>query len=164
MVSFVDINAFPMCGRMGDAEAELGFLRAHALLARNRAYCTPTLNIAEIKSSLCNIQLRLTQNCIGPYSNFHVGAALLTKSGHVITGANVENVAFPTTTCAERVALGTAIASAQCKSGDFKAIGVATYQTGKDDGTTTGYCGPCGNCRQALREFCDVSLRDVCIW
>ena len=114
---------------------------------------------------------------LGPYSNFRVGAALLTACGHIITGANVENVhnakagplvtrrwrtpanghrqaAFPTGTCAERTALGTAIASA--KASKFKAIGVATDKTDQDDGTLKGFCSPCGNCRQALREFCDV--------
>lgn len=93
---------------------------------------------------------------------------LLTKSGHLISGANVENVAFPTGTCAERVALGTAITSAQCKQGDFKAVGVATDLVGQDDGSSAGYCSPCGNCRQALREFCDVcdylSTGEGCLW
>ena len=100
-----------------------------------------------------------TERRTGPHSRFRVGAVLLTKSGHLITGANVENVAYPTGTCAERVALSTAVTSAQAK--EFKAVAVATDKTDRDDGTLFGYCGPCGNCRQALREFCGVSAIPV---
>lgn len=62
----------------------------------------------------------------------------------MITGANVENAAYPVGTCAERVAMGTAV-HLGCRIGAFKAIGVATDI---DD-----FCSPCGMCRQFLREF-----------
>ena len=94
--------------------------------------------------------------CAGPYSHFRVGATILTFSDTSIPGANFENAAFPSGTCAERVALGTGIASSGCKPGDFKAVGVTTDQ--KDDGSGKGCCSPCGQCRQALREFCSVSI------
>jgi cytidine deaminase len=92
--------------------------------------------------------------CEGPYSLFRVGASLLlntssptsppSASTHIITGANVENAAYPVGTCAERVAMGTAVVAGH-KLGSFKAVGVSTDI---DD-----FCSPCGMCRQFLREF-----------
>ena len=75
-----------------------------------------------------------------PYSNYPVGAALLTVSGKFYTGVNVENAAFPTTMCAERVAVFKAISEGER---DYQAIAVVT-----DNG---GF--PCGSCRQVLSEF-----------
>ncbi|KAK3208558.1 hypothetical protein GRF29_77g1084423 [Pseudopithomyces chartarum] len=94
-------------------------------------------------------QRMLILAALGPYSLFRVGASLLLHeedaSGKtIITGANVENAAYPVGTCAERVAMGTAIHAGH-KLGSFKAIGVATDMT--------DYCSPCGMCRQFLREF-----------
>ncbi|MEX1071961.1 MAG: cytidine deaminase [Anaerolineales bacterium] len=75
-----------------------------------------------------------------PYSKYHVGAALLTKSGKVYSGANVENAAYPDSICAERVAIFKAVTEGER---DFEAIAVVT----RDGGT------PCGSCRQVLAEF-----------
>ena len=75
-----------------------------------------------------------------PYSNFPVGAALLGRSGRVYTGCNVENAAYPLTTCAERTAVTKAISEGEQ---EFEAIAVVT---------ATG-AAPCGACRQILREF-----------
>jgi len=75
-----------------------------------------------------------------PYSNYHVGAALLTSGGHVFTGANVENASYGLTVCAERTAVAHAVTSGQRT---FEAIAVVT----RDGGT------PCGSCRQVLAEF-----------
>jgi cytidine deaminase len=75
-----------------------------------------------------------------PYSNFAVGAALLSHSGRVFTGCNVENAAYPLTTCAERTAMTKAISEGELS---FDAIAVVT---------ATG-ASPCGACRQILREF-----------
>jgi cytidine deaminase len=75
-----------------------------------------------------------------PYSNFPVGAALLGCSGRVYTGCNVENAAYPLTTCAERTAIVKAVSEGERK---FKAISIVT---------ATG-ATPCGACRQILREF-----------
>jgi len=77
-----------------------------------------------------------------PYSQFHVGAALLSADGRVFTGANVENASLGLTMCAERVALGAAI-SAGVRS--IVAIAVA--------GEGPSGIMPCGACRQALAEF-----------
>jgi cytidine deaminase len=80
------------------------------------------------------------QQAYAPYSNFPVGAALLGRSGRVYGGCNVENAAYPLTTCAERTAVAKAVSEGER---DFEAIAVVT---------ATG-ATPCGACRQILREF-----------
>ncbi|KAF4547599.1 Cytidine deaminase-like protein [Elsinoe fawcettii] len=99
---------------------------------------------------------RLTEVCTDaksraycPYSHFRVGAAVLTKSGVYIPGANVENAAYPVGTCAERVALGTAAVQEGARPGDIRAIAVAT------DASTPS--SPCGMCRQFINEFCEAN-------
>lgn len=77
-----------------------------------------------------------------PYSNFLVGAALLTADGTIIDGCNVENASYPAGTCAERVALGAAVAAGHR---EFLAVAIAT-----DARESTP---PCGICRQMLAEF-----------
>lgn len=84
------------------------------------------------------------ENAYAPYSNYKVGAALLTRDGSVYRGCNVENQAYPSTLCAERVAVGKAISEGQ-KWSDFMAIGVV--------GTGDSPCRPCGMCRQVLSEM-----------
>jgi cytidine deaminase len=79
-----------------------------------------------------------------PYSDFHVGAAVLTSTGEVFSGCNVENASYGLTNCAER----TAIFSAVAKSGPnvvVKAVAVV------NDGDVP--CAPCGACRQVIFEF-----------
>jgi cytidine deaminase len=75
-----------------------------------------------------------------PYSKYAVGAALLTTSGRVYDGVNVENAAYPTGICAERVAVFKAISEGER---EFVAVAVATVNGGS----------PCGSCRQVLVEF-----------
>lgn len=75
-----------------------------------------------------------------PYSDYAVGAALLTASGRIYEGINVENAAYPLTICAERVAVFKAISEGER---DFTAIAVVTRNGGS----------PCGACRQVLAEF-----------
>lgn len=75
-----------------------------------------------------------------PYSHYYVGAALLVADGSVILGCNVENAAYPSTICAERVALTSAVAQGKH---DFVAIAVATANGGS----------PCGTCRQVMAEL-----------
>jgi cytidine deaminase len=82
------------------------------------------------------------ERAYAPYSNFPVGAALLGRSGRVYLGANVENAAYPLTTCAERAAVVKAVSEGER---EFEAIAVVT---------ATG-ATPCGACRQILREFSD---------
>jgi cytidine deaminase len=77
-----------------------------------------------------------------PYSNFPVGAAVLTDDGRIFTGVNVENAAFPLTVCAERNAIGAAVSAGHRT---IRAVGVYT--------PTTRPTTPCGGCRQVINEF-----------
>lgn len=79
---------------------------------------------------------------VSPYSKFKVGAALLTKAGEVIGGANVESASYGLTCCAERIALFKALTEGK---NDFVAVAVVARC---DDGPM-----PCGACRQLLREY-----------
>ncbi|KAK0617940.1 cytidine deaminase-like protein [Bombardia bombarda] len=108
------------CSAFGLTTVEFGELRQRADAAKATAYC--------------------------PYSNFHVGAVLLTRAGAYISGANVENASYPVTTCAERVAFGKAITEGHR---GFKAVAVAT--------DISPPASPCGMCRQCIREFCDLT-------
>ena len=83
-----------------------------------------------------------------PYSNFKVGAALLTKSGKIYTGCNIENASYTPTNCAERTAFFKAVSEGVR---DFQAICIV----GGTDGKLTEYTAPCGVCRQVMMEFCD---------
>ena len=83
-----------------------------------------------------------------PYSNFKVGAALLTKNGDIYTGCNIENAAYTPTNCAERTAFFKAVSEGVR---DFQAICIV----GGKDGVLTEYAAPCGVCRQVMMEFCN---------
>lgn len=82
-----------------------------------------------------------------PYSGFKVGAALLTKSGKVYTGCNIENAAFSPSNCAERTAFFKAVSEGEK---EFAAIAIV----GGLEGKIKEYCPPCGVCRQVMSEFC----------
>ncbi|MCX6056286.1 MAG: cytidine deaminase [Chloroflexi bacterium] len=75
-----------------------------------------------------------------PYSHYRVGAALLSSSGKIYEGVNIENAAYPTGICAERVAIFKAVSEGER---EFVAIAVATENGGS----------PCGSCRQVMAEF-----------
>lgn len=82
-----------------------------------------------------------------PYSEFPVGAALLTKSGNVYTGCNIENAAYSVSCCAERVAIFKAIADGE---NDFSEMAVVA--------DTNRPVPPCGSCRQVMSEFFDSAM------
>ena len=94
----------------------------------------------EQKKKLINKALESRQKAYAPYSGYAVGAALLTQTGKIITGVNVENAAYPASICAERVAVFKAVSEGEK---DFEAIVVASSNGGS----------PCGSCRQVLSEF-----------
>lgn len=99
------------CQKYGITHEEFATLQTQSASAKSTAYC--------------------------PYSNFRVGATVLTHEGAFINGANVENAAYPVGTCAERVALGKAVTEGHKK---FKAVAVAT--------DISPPASPCGMCRQ----------------
>jgi len=84
------------------------------------------------------------QHAYAPYSQFRVGAALLTSKGKVITGCNVENASYGLSNCAERTAIFSAIA----QSGP--GLTIRTIAVVNDQGVP---CSPCGACRQVIYEF-----------
>lgn len=92
------------------------------------------------RTELVQRALQAMQRAYEPYSKYPVGAALLTETGQIFEGVNVENAAYPVGMCAERSAVFAAVTSGQQA---FKAIAVAS----RNGGT------PCGACRQVLAEF-----------
>ena len=80
----------------------------------------------------------IAERAYAPYSDFHVGAAVLARDGRVFLGVNVENAAYPLGVCAEKSAFTHAVTDG-CKPGDLEAIGITA--------------SPCGGCRQWLVEF-----------
>lgn len=91
---------------------------------------------------LMNKAKEASKNSYSPFSRFAVGAAVLTSSGKIYKGCNVENSSFGLTNCAERTAIFKAISE-----GEKEVLAVAIYSPNSDS------CYPCGACRQVLYEF-----------
>lgn len=89
-----------------------------------------------------------------PYSNFHVGAALLISEGKIYTGCNIENAAYGPSNCAERTAIFKAVSEGKK---EFEAIAIVGGKNGKIE----NFCPPCGVCRQVLAEFCKKDFEIV---
>ena len=85
--------------------------------------------------------IKMRSKALAPYSNYKVGAAVLTESGRIFGGCNIENSSYSLTICAERVALFKAISEGETK---FKALSVSTNNAGM----------PCGACRQVIWDIC----------
>jgi cytidine deaminase len=94
----------------------------------------------EERRLLIDLAIEARRRAYAPYSNYPVGAALRTKSGRIFTGCNVENAAYPTGMCAERVAVFKAVSEGER---EFEVLAVVTSNGGS----------PCGGCRQVLAEF-----------
>ncbi|GAA0600090.1 cytidine deaminase [Virgibacillus siamensis] len=97
------------------------------------------------KDALMKEAVNIMEKAYVPYSEFPVGAALLTKSGKVYTGCNIENAAYPVSCCAERVAIFKAISDGEYH---FTKLAVAA--------DTKRPVPPCGSCRQVMSEFFDA--------
>ena len=91
--------------------------------------------------SLLREAVRASRRAVAPYSKFRVGAALLTRDGQVIRGANVESVSYGLTCCAERIALFKALTEGHK---DFTAVAIVA---------PSAKTAPCGACRQLLAEY-----------
>jgi cytidine deaminase len=104
---------------------------------------------SEDREKLIAAALKARAQAYAPYSHYAVGAALITRSGRVYAGCNIENAAYPTTICAERVAVFTAVAEGER---DIDTIVVATVNGGS----------PCGSCRQVLAEF-GLHTQVICV-
>lgn len=98
--------------------------------------------------------IEMTNFSYAPYSNFTVGAALLTCEGEIYTGCNIENAAYGPSNCAERTAVFKAVSEGKK---NFKAIAVVGGLNKKIE----DYCSPCGVCRQVLAEFCDKDFKVI---
>jgi cytidine deaminase len=95
---------------------------------------------ADVADQLIRRARQARTHAYAPYSKYAVGAAVLTASGKIFTGANVENAAYPAGICAERAAIFTAVGEGER---ELVAVAVATENGGT----------PCGSCRQVLSEF-----------
>ena len=103
----------------------------------------------EVRQKLTAKALEARKNAYVPYSHYQVGAALLTRSGKIYTGCNIENAAYPVTICGERTAMFKAVSEGDR---DFDTIVIAT----RDGGS------PCGACRQVMAEFA-LDMDVICV-
>lgn len=94
------------------------------------------------------------KNSYSPYSGFSVGAALISESGNIYTGANIENSSYGATVCAERNAIFTAVHDGMRR---IKAIAIVGGKHEED--IPSGYAYPCGVCRQVMSEFADKDMK-----
>ena len=104
-----------------------------------------------LKKDIIDYAKEARLNSYSPYSNFKVGAALITKSGKLYKGCNIENSAYSPTCCAERTAFVKAISEGEKEFSSIAIVG------GTLD--TNSYCLPCGVCRQFMSEFCDKDFK-----
>ena len=94
----------------------------------------------QVKEELIRKANEAREQAYAPYSRYQVGAAVLTADGQVFTGCNIENAAYPSSLCAERVAIFKAVSEGHRQ---LRAIAVVTSNGGS----------PCGGCRQVMREL-----------
>ena len=99
-----------------------------------------------MKDSVIKVAIAMRKQAVAPYSTYTVGAAVLTESGEIIGGCNVESSSYGLTCCAERIAIYNAISVGHK---NFNALAVATDNGGK----------PCGACRQVIWDICgDIKI------
>ena len=97
-----------------------------------------------VRKKLHKAAKRVMKHAHAPYSNFHVGSAVLLTNGKMFVGCNVENASYGMTNCAERTAIFSAVAELGPK------IEIAAVAVTNDQGVA---CSPCGACRQVIYEF-----------
>jgi cytidine deaminase len=107
----------------------------------------PTIPLTDKeRAMLLGLATQALTRAYAPYSKFHVGAAVLTRDGHVFSGCNVENASYGLTNCAERSAIFTAVQQTEGKLA-LRAVAVVNGNQAP--------CSPCGACRQVIAEFGD---------
>jgi cytidine deaminase len=113
--------------------------------------------MSEVIDRLVASAVAAASNAYAPYSNFHVGAALLLDNGEIVTGANFENASYGMTLCAETVAIAKANSDGQLHQ--IVAIAVAGSPAGAGLGAEP--ITPCGRCRQIIKEVADLTAIDL---
>lgn len=113
--------------------------------------------LTPVQQRLVDLAREATHRSYSPYSRFNVGAAILLSDGNIVTGANQENAAFPSGTCAERTACY--YAGANYPDARFEKIAIAAR--GTDGLEVVQPIPPCGACRQALLEYEKLAGHDV---
>ena len=108
-----------------------------------------------MKKRLVDKAIKARELAYSPYSNFCVGAALLSADGEIFTGVNIENASYGATVCAERSAFAAAVSAGKR---DFEAIAIVGAPAGEDIGEL---CFPCGICRQFMLEFCSENFEII---
>lgn len=106
------------------------------------------------EKELVSLAKKAAEKAYAPYSHFTVGAALLTSSGKVYLGCNVENSSYGVTNCAERTAFFKAVSEGER---DFEMIALV----GGKEGNFDSFCTPCGTCRQVMAEFCGEDFKII---
>jgi cytidine deaminase len=114
-----------------------------------------------MSADLVKAAIAAAKHAYAPYSNFHVGAALLLDNGEIVTGSNFENASYGMTLCAETVAI--AKASSDGKLRRIRAIAVAGGLVGKV-GAGAEPITPCGRCRQIIKEVADLTETDIPVY
>jgi cytidine deaminase len=104
----------------------------------------------EIKDKMFKKALEVQKNAYVPYSEFPLGAAILTEDGSIYTGVNVENAAYGLTNCAERSAIFSAVSQGHRK---IEAVLIVS--------STEEPVPPCGSCRQVINEFADGEIEII---
>src|SRR5579863_1994411 len=137
MSSSVEL-AITACNRLA------GFTMTHNLSIRSKGVMPTKTLSAATRKKLERAAQKVMKNAHAPYSNFHVGAAILLANGKIFSGCNVENASYGMTNCAERTAIFSAVATLGPKI-EIRAVAVAN-----DQGVA---CSPCGACRQVIYEF-----------
>lgn len=107
-----------------------------------------------IEKELIEQAIKARNYAYSPYSHFKVGAALLTKSGQIYTGCNIENAGYSPCNCAERTAFFKAVSEGEL---EFQSIAIVAGPEGGDLAVTA----PCGVCRQVMMEFCDYETFQI---
>ena len=114
--------------------------------------------MSAMTARLVQAAIDAAKTAYAPYSNFHVGAALLLDTGEIVTGSNFENASYGMTLCAETVAISKANSDGQLRA--IREIAVAGGLAGHV-GAGADPITPCGRCRQIIKEVADLTDTDI---